>query len=205
MGTAVTISPERFAQGMTVRQFTEQMSKNKELFQERYDNYNLNDAVASELRDMGFHLKALLLVEDWCGDVLRYVPVFARMAEAAGTWEVRLFCRDENLDLADCWRKNGQYLSIPVIVFFDSQMREVGCFVEKPASVYMEDRSGPASFAEQYSHLPDAGVPYGEMQPDTYSLYVEFIREFRATNMAHWQSLFVEEIMEKLRAIKAKV
>jgi hypothetical protein len=124
------------------------------------------------------------------------------MAEAAGTWEVRHFCRDENLDLADCWRKNGKYLSIPVIVFFDSEMREVGCFVEKPAAVYVEDRSGPASFAQQYSHLADAHVPYSEMQPDTYNLYVEFIRDFRANNMAHWQAMFVDEILEKLRGIR---
>ncbi len=201
METVVEITPERFTEGMTVAQFVEGMSKNRELFQERYNNYRLSDEVASELREMGLRLKVIVLAEDWCGDVLRYVPVFARMAEAAGTWEVRLFCRDEHLDMADTWRKNGQFRAIPVIVFFDEALHEVGCFIEKPAAVYDDDRNARDQFARQYPHLTDAHVPSVEMSPDTYNLYVEFIREFRANNTARWQAMFVEEILEKLRSV----
>jgi len=201
METVLEITPERLAEGMTVAQFVQGMSTNKELFQERYNSYRLSDEVASELREMGLRLKVIVLVEDWCGDVLRYVPVFARMAEAAQTWEVRLFCRDENLDMADTWRKNGQFRAIPVIVFFDAMLHEIGCFIEKPAAVYDDDRNGRGQFARQYPHLTDAHVPSMEMSPETYNLYVEFMREFRTSNIARWQAMFVEEILEKLRSV----
>ena len=201
METALAITPERFAEGMTVAQFVQGMGTNKELFQERYNSYKLSDEVASELREMGLRLKVIVLAEDWCGDVLRYVPVFARMAEAAGTWEVRLFCRDEHLDMADTWRKNGQFRAIPVIVFLDETLHEVGCFIEKPAAVYNDDRNARDQFARKYPHLTDAHVPSVEMSSDTYNLYVQFIREFRANNVERWQGMFVEEILEKLRSV----
>ncbi len=196
--TAVAITPERFAEGMTTEQFIEGMSKNKELFRERYENYKLRDRDAVELRAIGRQLKVLVLAEDWCGDVLRYVPVFARIADAAETWEVRVFCRDENLDLADMWRKHGEFRAIPVIVFFDEEMNEIACFVEKPAVVYTDDRLGREMFASQRPELEDAGLPIGEMSPTTYTLYVTFIKEYREQRQARWQQLFVDEILEKL-------
>jgi hypothetical protein len=202
MKTISAITPERFAEGMTMAQFVEGMSKNKELFQERYDTFHLDDIVADELRDMALPLKVLVLLEDWCGDVLRYIPTFARMAEAAGTWDVKLFCRDEHLDLADMWRKHGAFRSIPVIVFFDEQLDELACFVEKPAAVYNDDNQGREAFATKHPGLEDSHLPAGEMSPTTYNLYVEFIREYRAQNLARWQQMFVDEIIGKLRGLE---
>ena len=202
MNTAVGIMPARFAEGMTIAQFVEEMNKNKELFQQRYETFRLREEDEATLRELGQRLpiKAIVLAEDWCGDVLRYVPVFARMAEIAETWEVRVFCRDENLDLADQWLKQGQFRSIPVIVFFNERLEEFACFVEKPAVVYTDDMSGRETFAQRHSELPDAHLPIGEMSAETYNLYVAFIRKYREGNTARWQQMFVDEVLGKLRA-----
>ena len=201
MDTAIQITPERFAEGMTMEQFVEGMSKNKELFQERYESFLLSGEDETALRQLGRPLKVLVLVEDWCSDVLRYVPVFARMAEAAEIWEVKVFCRDENLDLADVWRKQGQFRAIPVIVLFDKEMNELGCFVEKPAAVYTDDRNGREQFTMDHPELEDAALPLSEMQPDTYNLYVEFIKAYRLQHLERWQHMFVDELMGKLTAL----
>lgn len=200
MNATSAISPERFAEGMTVQQYIDGMTRNRELFEERYESFELDKDYAVELRELGLTLNVLILLEDWCGDVLRYVPAFARIAEAAGTWKVRLFCRDENLDLADVWRKQGQFRAIPVIVFFDEKMNELGCFIEKPASVYGEDRAAREEFASRYPDLPDASLPSAEMSADTYNLYVEYMREYRASSAARWQAVFAREIMEMVRS-----
>jgi hypothetical protein len=198
MDTLVSITPERFYEGMTVAEFVGQMSKNREIFEENYDSFQLRPDDAEFLRDMGRGLKALVLAEDWCGDVVRYLPAFARMAEEAREWEVRVFCRDENSDLADLWRKEGKYRSIPVIVFFDENWEEIGCYVEKPAAVYNADTSAREAFIVEHPDLPDARLPAGEMSEATLTLYSEFIREFRIEHRRQWQQLFVDEIRSKL-------
>ena len=198
MDTLVGITPERFYEGMTIAQFVGQMSKNREIFEENYDSFQLKPDDAAFLRGMGRGLKALVLAEDWCGDVVRYLPAFARMAEEAREWEVRVFCRDENSDLADMWRKEGKYRSIPVIVFFDEQWEEIGCYVEKPAAVYNADSSARQAFIAQNPDLPDAQLPAGEMSEATLARYSEFIHEFRIEHRRQWQQLFVDEIRSKL-------
>ncbi len=202
MDIATKLTSERFAEGMTIEQFVDGMQKNKELFEERYESFTLKGEDETVLRELGRHLKVIVLAEDWCGDVVRYIPVFARMAEAAEIWDVRVFCRDQNLDLADMWLKHGEFRSIPVIVLFDEDLREVGCFVEKPVAVYSDDSNGRDLFVSMHPELADAARPLGEMGPDTYNLYVEFIKAYRVQHTERWQQMFVDEIMGKLVGIK---
>src|SRR5687768_4295003 len=134
------VSPERFTEGMIIKEFVRSMSKNREIFEENYQNVTLREHDTDLLRRLDRKLNVIVLAEDWCGDVLRYVPVFARMAEVAGTWDVRVFCRDENLDMADLWLKEGKFRAIPVIAFLDEGLDEIACYVEKPRVVYAEDK-----------------------------------------------------------------
>jgi hypothetical protein len=73
---------------------------------------------------------ALMLAENWCGDVHRNSPLVARIAEAMPGAELRVFFRDQNLDLTDCFLNNG-FRSIPVVVFFDKDWNEVGRWIER--------------------------------------------------------------------------
>jgi hypothetical protein len=57
--------------------------------------------------------------------------MLARIAEAMPHCELRVFFRDQNLDLTDLYLNNG-YRSIPVMVFFDQDWNEVGRWIERP-------------------------------------------------------------------------
>ncbi len=197
MDTLAKLTPERFAEGLTLDEFVQGMSKNRETFEENYGNVTLKPEDASALRSIEGVAGALVLAEDWCGDVLRYVPVLKRMSEAAG-WQVRLLYRDENPDLADLWKKEGRFRSIPVIVFFDRDFNELACFVEKPAGVVPAETGAREDFAAQHPDLEDAALPVDKMSPETLDLYTRFIRRFRADNVSRWQQLFVDEIISKL-------
>jgi hypothetical protein len=192
------ISPERFAEGLTIQQYIEGMQKNKDVFGENYDNFELKLEDAAFLRDLGRDLNVTVLVEDWCGDVLRYVPALAKVAEALPNWNVRLFYRDLNLDLSDGCLKEGKYRAIPTMIFHDREMNEVACWIEKPAAVYAAEAQARKEFAANYCYLPDAGLPVDEMSATTREQYATFIKQIRADNRARWQQLFVEELKERL-------
>ena len=204
MDTHPTVTADRFAQGMPLRQYSEGMTQNREMYEERYRNFALSEQSARRLQSMQCEINVLVIAEDWCGDVLRYVPVLERMSEAAPSWNVRAFYRDRNPDLSSRWLKRGVHRAIPVIVFFDQQMREIGHFIEKPALVYSADAQARETFAERYPDLPDAHLHSSEMSPETYNLYVAFIGEHRATNLARWQQIFVDEILTLLSTVECE-
>jgi thiol-disulfide isomerase/thioredoxin len=194
----VKITPERFDKGLTLSEFVRGMGTNRDLFEQNYDSFTLRPEDVDFLRSLDRRLHVLVLAEDWCGDVLRYVPAFAKMCEVTDKWDVRVFYRDRNPDLAEMWLKEGKYRSIPVMVFFDEDWNEVACYVEKPAAVYRADEHARAAFLSQHPHLPDADLPPSEMTENTYSLYTQFVREFRNENKKRWQQMFADEIRQKL-------
>ncbi|MGH2588322.1 MAG: thioredoxin family protein, partial [Dehalococcoidia bacterium] len=75
--------------------------------------------------------KMLVLGEDWCPDVYRGMPVLARIAEASGI-EMRVFPRDENLDIMNEFLKDGEYQSIPTAVFYTKDQRYILHWIERP-------------------------------------------------------------------------
>lgn len=198
MDTVTKLTPDRFAQGLTVQEFVLGMSKNREIFRENYSSFTVRPEDVEFFTGHSKVSHVLALVEDWCGDVLRYLPALARLAEAIPGWQVRILYRDENLDLADNWKKQGQFRAIPIIVFFDDQWNERACFIEKPSNVYAAETEGRQAFVDQHPDLPDASLPSDKMSATTLDLYIPFIREFRAGSRNRWQQMFVDEIKGKL-------
>jgi hypothetical protein len=202
--TLLRISPERFAEGLSVAQFVEGMRKNREIIEENYRVCQIGEEDAVLLRESG-PLNVLVLAEDWCGDVVRYLPVMARMAEAAGNWSVGVFLRDQNPDMADLCLKDGEFRAIPVFLLFDGAWNNVACLIEKPQAVYAAEREASRQFASLHPDLSDAAGPTSEMSEQTLGLYFDFIRQFRLSRRAEWQQLFVQELGGKLRKGLKKV
>jgi hypothetical protein len=80
-------------------------------------------------------VKVVVLAEDWCGDVIANLPVLGRLSKESGKLDVRIFLRDQNDDIMQRYLNKGQFKSIPVFVFFDDAFRELGHWIERPASV----------------------------------------------------------------------
>ena len=124
-----TVTPERFAQGLTFAQYLAQMRSNKERFEQRMAAAVITPADREAIR--GRKLKVLVITEDWCGDALVGFPALARLVEGAPDVEMRVFLRDANPDVMDQYLKRGLYRTIPVIVFFDEQMNELARYLER--------------------------------------------------------------------------
>ena len=128
------VTMERFAEGMTARQYIGQMSMNKERMLSTLDATVIGAADIQILDRYAGTRNILVITEDWCGTSLGSVPFVVKLAEAIPHIEMRIFLRDQNPDLMEQFLKGGVYRSIPVIAFFDAHMNELARFIERRPS-----------------------------------------------------------------------
>jgi Thioredoxin len=124
------VSKERFEQGMTLQQYVDHMSVNRERFVEALEDVTIRPDEAKILDQLPGTRRVLVISEDWCGTCLAHVPFVAKLVEGRADIDLRLFPRDANLDLMDQYLKKGRYRSIPVFAFFDEHMNELARFLE---------------------------------------------------------------------------
>jgi len=131
----MTIDRSRFDQGMTYDAYKAQMTRNRERFEENEKRVDLRSQDLDAFRALPRPVKVVVLAEDWCGDVIANLPVLGRLAKESGKLDLRIFLRDQNDDIMQRYLNKGQFKSIPVFVFFDEDFRELGHWIERPASV----------------------------------------------------------------------
>ena len=73
------------------------------------------------------------IAEDWCGDVVRHVPVLQRLAQAARNLDVRFITREQHKDVFVRFLTNGGE-AIPRFVFLSDQYVECGNWGPMPAA-----------------------------------------------------------------------
>lgn len=132
------ITKERFAQGMTVQQYLDQMGTNKDTFVKFLGEIKVKPEDKKALEALGKKLKCMIITEDWCGDALYNVPVLLKLIEGNPNIETRVFLRDKNPDLMDQYLNKSMFRSIPVFAFFDENMSEIARLLERPPKVTEE-------------------------------------------------------------------
>jgi hypothetical protein len=196
----MAISRERFEQGMTPEQYKAQMKQNQEKFV-------ANEAAATvRPEDLAYFIglpqpiNALILTEDWCGDALANVPVLLSLANQTGKLNLRLFLRDQNLDLADQYLKEGKYRSVPVFVFFDQDMRELGHFIERPAQATAEMQAAISDLIATHPELTDLSGSLDTMSEASKRLVMHSYSALRQTRGAAWSEMLLDDIKRLLSA-----
>jgi thiol-disulfide isomerase/thioredoxin len=192
------VTPERFAAGMTYPEYIASIERNQKRFEENYDEMTVSPEHVAAFKALmakpGGPAKLLVIGEDWCPDVFRGMPVFARLAEATGL-EIRIFKRDENKDVISEFLKDGEFESIPVAVFYTKDMQEITHFIERPELAYEEMRTTLRPMYERFR------------KPD---MTEEERAKVREDNIAFqhgpiWSNWRQETISQCLRQLEAKV
>jgi selT/selW/selH-like putative selenoprotein len=129
------VTRERFAEGLTYDAYKAQMTRNRERLEANEQTVEFSAEDLEFFAQLEQPLHVLAIAEDWCGDVIANLPVLGRLAMETGKLDLRVFLRDQNLDLIDQYLKEGKYRSIPVFVFFDAAFNELGYWIERPARV----------------------------------------------------------------------
>jgi hypothetical protein len=126
----IPLDAQRFAKGLTWKDYLAQMGDTRARTEDNYGKAVLTEEERKFFSGITQVRYMLMLAENWCGDVHRNSPLIARLAEAMPNCELRVFFRDQNLDLTDCFLNNG-YRSIPVVVLFDKDWNEIGRWIER--------------------------------------------------------------------------
>ena len=154
--TATVVDQAKYSSGLSYAEFLEQANVNLDKFEEYYGTANVTEEDAAKLRALsakpGGPKKMLALGEDWCPDVYRGLPLIAKVAEAMGV-ELRVFPRDKHLDIMNEFLKQGEFMSIPVAVFYTEDLKLLGSWHERPVKAD-EDRA--AITAEVKKQMADA-------------------------------------------------
>ena len=129
----IPIDAQRFATGMTWKDYLAQMGDTKARTEENYNKASLTAEEKQFFSGLNQVKSVLMMAENWCGDVHRNSPMIARIVESMPGTELRVFLRDQNPDLTDCFLNNG-YRSIPIVAFFDKDWNEIGRWIERPSA-----------------------------------------------------------------------
>lgn len=91
----------------------------------------LEPAVAGFLGALPRLVHVVAIAEDWCGDVVRHVPVLQRMAEAAPLLKVRYLAREQWPEVFARFLTNGGE-AIPKFIFLSDRFVECGSWGPMP-------------------------------------------------------------------------
>ena len=121
-----------FQRGQSTEEFVQSL---EEATQEKF-NVLLEESreALNEIEDLSTlpsYLCVVVIAESWSGDVLYNLPALLALAESLD-WQVRIFMRDEHLEMIESYKKEGIYLSIPVFIFYDKDFEEIANWVERP-------------------------------------------------------------------------
>lgn len=123
-------------QGVTPRQFIEGMTKNREAFVSWGEKFAWQDEDDKEFFESLNHrddLRCFILAADWCGDVVRNVPVVFKLLETAGI-PVEVLIQEQHMETMDEFLTLGGR-SIPVVIFTDTGGFVLGRWGPRPAYV----------------------------------------------------------------------
>jgi hypothetical protein len=191
------VTAERFAQGMTYAEYKAQMTRNRERLEAAEQSLVIEAQDLAAFTALPQTLNVLALAEDWCGDVIANLPILGRLAEESGKLNVRIFLRDQNLDIMEQYLNRGEFRSIPVFVFFDASFQELGHFIERPASV--TELSGRKR-REVFAQDPDFGspdAPIAQLPEDVRERLTQALTAVREETRPFANS----EVIRELRAI----
>lgn len=199
-----TIGAERWQRGMTYEQFKDAMTRNRERLEANEERVSLSPEDKKAFEKLARPLKVMVLAADWCGDVVANLPVLARVARETGKLDLRIFERDANPDLIDQYLNQGKYRSIPVFAFFDDGFREVGVFIERPASVTeLRARRRAAIFAAHPEFGPADG-PADALSDELRAALQAELQKMRDETAPFANAEVVREIREVVGATAAR-
>jgi hypothetical protein len=199
------LNAERFKQGKTFQEYLDSGIRNRELFEDNYKGLEISAEQEKALKELAARpngpARLAVIGEDWCPDVYRGAPVGARIAEAMGI-EFRFFERDQNTDLIGDYL-NGEFQSIPVLVFFDKDHNELGHFIERPKLANEQIHqtreiigdTSPEGIAKKLGHEPSEDE-IKEARAEARERYMEWQK---GETWANWRVATVDEIIALLK------
>ncbi|MEX2081149.1 MAG: thioredoxin family protein [Dehalococcoidia bacterium] len=201
------ITSERYQKGKSYEEYIESGIRNRDLFDMNYAGLEIPADRAARLKALAARPNGphhmLVIGEDWCPDVYRGMPVSQRIAEAMGI-ENRVFERDQNKDMIAEFLNGGEFESIPVIVFYDKDHRELGHFIERPKLANEQIHvtrevigdTSPEAIAKRLGHEPSED----EIKQARAEARQRYLDWQKGEMWASWRVATVDDVIDVLEA-----
>ncbi len=197
----MTLDRSRWDKGITYEAFKTAMTRNQERFAENESRVSVDPEAVRTFKSLPKPLRVLVLAEDWCGDVVANLPVLGRLAKEVPTLDVRIFYRDQNLDLMERWLNQGKYQSIPVFVFLDESFRELGHWIERPASVTERRAAEREKIFAAHPEFGSPDAPIDQLSEDVRTALQAELQKMREGMVSFANA----EVQRELRELVNKV
>ncbi len=200
----MSLDRTRFESGKSYDEFKEGMTRNRDRVEANERRVEIDPETRSFFKSLPRPLNVVALAEDWCGDVIANLPVLGVLARETGKLNVKIFYRDQNLDLMERWLNQGKYQSIPVFAFFDDSFRELGHWIERPDSVTkLRAEKRKAVFASDPAYgSPDA--PVDQLPEDVRARLQADLQKMRDDTTPWANSEVLRELREMVAALPVR-
>ena len=190
----MTITRERFSQGMSYEECKSKMPRNRELLEQIERQLALSAEDLAPFRSLPQSFDVLVLALDPCPDVATNLPILERIAKETGKLNLRFFMRDDNKDLMAEFM-NGPYESVPVFAFYDPAFNLRSVFIERPKSVTDVRAQKTREIHSQHPEFGPVGGPAGDLADDVRDRLRQAVYGMRADT----QDFYVKETINDLR------
>ncbi len=127
---------DKFRTGLAPQAFIHSMQKNQESFigwQQQFQWESAEDEDFFQSMQNRDDIRCLIIAADWCGDVIRNVPVVFRALEHSGI-PVEVLIMEQHLELIDQFLTMGGR-AIPIVIFADTGGFVLGHWGPRPSNV----------------------------------------------------------------------
>lgn len=180
-------------EGLAPEEFIERMTRNQDKFlhwQTEFAWPNEKEKSYFTSFDGAGDLQCLILAADWCGDVVRNVPVVLQLMKAAKI-PTKILIMEEHLEVMDQFLTMGGR-SIPVVLLLGPNGLVIAKWGPRPS--YVQE---PMTLFKQNN--PDKNAPDYEDKLKAARSQIML----RYGENAEYQTLIVKEVREVLEAIRA--
>ncbi len=126
----MALTEDKFNQGMSTQEYIDQIKVNKQPFLDIFQALDVPAEAKAQFDGLAEPLRLAVFTADWCGDAVSTTPIILRMAESTSKLSVKVFNRDDELDLTNSFLPENRAGTVPVFVVLDSSMKEIARFVE---------------------------------------------------------------------------
>ena len=150
----MTLTADKFAQGMTTDQYIASIKVNKDPFCRIHAGIAIPGNVLDYFNGLAQPVHLAVFTADWCGDAMSTTPAILRLADACDNIRLSVFNRDDALELTNSFLPEHRAGTVPVFVVFDAEMGEIARFIETaralvPAIDAMDEMAAQAADRQQ--------------------------------------------------------
>ena len=183
----MNLTEQKLSQGMSTQQYIDQIKVNKQPFQDIYDAVKIPAASKEFFDGLAEPVKLAVFTADWCGDAMSTTPVILNLAENSPKISVKVFNRDDELDLTNSFLAENRAGTVPVFVVLDEAMNEIARFIETAGELVPVLDAMDEAIAKEVA---------GESEENARSMGRGKRTAFRVAHAKEWGNIILDEFRQ---------